>query len=76
MEKKKKRLLCLLLILPLLLVILFLMKNHNQKQEAEEEAARIYATDISEVGSVSYKTESGEFTFEKKKDTWIRLCRR
>ena len=75
MEKKKKRLLCLLLILPLLLVILFLMKNHNQKQEekqeAEEEAARIYATDISEVGSVSYKTESGEFTFEKKKDTWI-----
>ena len=71
MEKKKKRLLCLLLILPLLLVILFLMKNHNQKQEAEEEAARIYATDISEVDSVSYQTESGEFTFEKKEDTWI-----
>ena len=75
MEKKKKRLLCLLLILPLLLVILFLMKNHNQKQEekqeAEEEAAKIYATDISEVDSVSYETESGEFTFEKKEDTWI-----
>ena len=75
MKKKKKRLLCLLLILPLLLVILFLMKNYNrsqeEKQEAEEAAAKVYVTDISEVCSVSYETESGRFAFEKKEDTWI-----
>lgn len=75
MEKKKKRLLFLLLILPLLLVILGLMKHYNQKQEekqeAEEEAAKVYVTDIEEVGSVSYHTENDEFTFQKEDDTWV-----
>lgn len=75
MEKKKKRLLSLLLILPLLLVILGLMKQYNQKQdekqEAEKEAAKVYVTDIEEVGSFSYKTGSSEFTFQKEDDTWV-----
>lgn len=75
MEKKKKRLLFLLLILPLLLVILGLMKHYNQKQEekqeAEEEAAKVYVTDIEEVSSVSYHTESNEFTFQKENDIWV-----
>lgn len=75
MEKKKKRLLYLLLILPLLLVILGLMKRYNQsqdeKQEAEKDAAKVYATDLAEVSSVSYHTEKDEFVFEKKEDTWV-----
>lgn len=75
MNKKKKRLLCLLLVLPLLLVILALMKNYNrsqeEKQEAEEEAAKVYAAEITDVRSVSYRTESGEYTFEKEEDVWV-----
>lgn len=75
MNKKKKRLLCLLLVLPLLLVILALMKNYNrsqeEKQEAEEEAAKVYAAEIADVRSVSYRTESGEYTFEKEEDVWV-----
>ena len=75
MKKKKKRLICLLIILPLLLVILALMKNYNrsqeEKQEAEKEAAKIYAAELTDVHAVSYKTESGEFAFEKAEDTWV-----
>ena len=75
MKKKKKRLICLLIILPLLLVILALMKNYNrsqeEKQEAEKEAAKIYAAELTDVHAVSYKTESGEFAFEKEEDTWV-----
>lgn len=75
MKKKKKRLLCLLLVLPLLLIVLALMKNYNrsqeEKQEAEEEAAKVYAAEITDVRSVSYRTESGEYTFEKEEDVWV-----
>lgn len=75
MNKKKKRLLCLLLVLPLLLIVLALMKNYNrsqeEKQEAEEEAAKVYAAEITDVRSVTYRTESGEYTFEKEEDVWV-----
>lgn len=74
MEKKKKRLLYLLLILPLLLIVLGLMRRYNDKQEeqqkAEKEAAAIYVTEIAEVNSISYYTDSAEFAFVKENGTW------
>lgn len=75
MKKKRNQFLFLLGLLLLLLIAWFGIKMLNQKQEeqqeAEEEAAKIYVTDINEIASVSYNTDNGEFSFEKKDDAWI-----